>query len=48
MARFELVSRFKNLENVAFALPQRATAHAAGYDLYAAEDCVIPSCQVLM
>lgn len=48
MARFELVSRFKELTNVAFALPQRATAHAAGYDLYAAEDCVIPSYQVLM
>ena len=41
MAKFELVSRFKDT-NVVYALPQRATAHAAGYDLYAAEDCVIP------
>lgn len=41
MAKFELVSRFKNKENVAYALPQRATAHAAGYDLYAAEDVTI-------
>lgn len=46
MAKFELVSRFKELNNVAFALPQRATAHAAGYDLYAAEDTVIPSYDV--
>ena len=47
MAKFELVSRFKDT-NVVYALPQRATAHAAGYDLYAAEDCVIPSYSVLM
>jgi dUTP pyrophosphatase len=48
MAKFELVSRFKQLTNVAFALPQRATAHAAGYDLYAAEDVVIPPYEELM
>lgn len=47
MAKFELVSRFKNETNVAFALPQRATEHAAGYDLYAAEDKVIPSYDTL-
>ncbi len=41
MARFELVSRFANDPSCAYALPKRATAHAAGYDLYAAEDVLI-------
>lgn len=43
MAKFELVSRFANDNSRAYALPMRATAHAAGYDLYAAEDVIIPS-----
>lgn len=48
MAKFELVSRFKNKDNVAYALPKRATAHAAGYDLYAAEDVTIEPYSKLM
>ena len=48
MAKFELVSRFKD-NGIAYALPQRATTHAAGYDLYAAEDVVIkPYTNVMM
>lgn len=43
MAKFELVSRFANDDSRAYALPMRATAHAAGYDLYAAENVIIPS-----
>ena len=39
MAKFEQVSRFTE----ELSLPMRATAHAAGYDLYAAETKVIPS-----
>ena len=42
MAKFELVSRFANRTDIAYALPKRATAHAAGYDLYAAESIIIP------
>lgn len=48
MARFELVSRFANMTDRAYALPKRATARAAGYDLYAAEDIVIPPYTTLM
>lgn len=44
MAKFEQVSRFTE----ELPLPTRATAHAAGYDLYAAEDKVIPSYLHLM
>lgn len=39
MAKFELVSKYANIE---WHLPARATKHAAGYDLYAIEDIVIP------
>jgi len=39
MAHFEKVSRFKNLS---IALPQRGTTEAAGYDLFVAEETVIP------
>ena len=48
MAKFELVSRFANNESTAYALPTRATARAAGYDLYAAEEVVIPPYNKLM
>ena len=48
MAKFELVSRFANDETTAYALPSRATAHAAGYDLYAAEDVKIEPYDKLM
>ena len=44
MAKFEQVSRFTE----ELSLPMRATAHAAGYDLYAAETKVIPSYRHLM
>lgn len=36
---FEIVSKYKD---TGLSLPVRATAHAAGYDLAAAEDIVIP------
>ena len=39
MAHFEKVSRF---ENLSIALPQRGTTEAAGYDLFVAEETVIP------
>ena len=39
MAHFEKVSRFKDLS---IALPQRGTTDAAGYDLFVAEETVIP------
>lgn len=40
MARFELVSRFAGCDEL---LPSRGTSGSAGYDLYVAEDSVIPS-----
>lgn len=39
-AKFEVVSRFKGLN---INMPKRATANSAGYDLYVAEDVIIPS-----
>ena len=48
MAKFELVSRFKNSTDTSYALPQRATACAAGYDLYAAETVTVPPYEKLM
>ncbi len=45
MAKFELVSKYKNTD---WHLPVRATKHAAGYDLYAIKDTVIPSYQEQM
>ena len=39
MAKFELVSKYANED---YQLPARATRHAAGYDLYAIEDVIIP------
>lgn len=41
MAKFERVKRFEGDESV--ILPARATANSAGYDLYVAEDIVVPS-----
>lgn len=38
--RFEKVKRFENED---IQMPKRATANSAGYDLYVAEDAVIPS-----
>ena len=40
MAKFEPVLRFKNQD---INLPKRATANSAGYDLYVAEDTLVPS-----
>lgn len=40
MRNFEIVSKYKN-QNL--SLPQRATAHSAGYDFCAAETIVVPS-----
>ena len=40
MAQFEIVTKFK--DNTQVTLPKRATKHAAGYDLAAAVDIVIP------
>lgn len=45
MARFEVVTRFADKD---IKIPQRATAHAAGYDLAAAEDIVIQPIDKLM
>ena len=45
MARFEKVSKFADVD---INLPQRKTAHSAGYDFEVAEDIVIPSYHVLM
>lgn len=39
MALFEKVSRFKDSPVV---MPKRGTSEAAGYDMYAAEDAIIP------
>ena len=43
--RFEKVSRFANVD---IKMPVRKTANAAGYDMVAAEDIIIPSCDDLM
>lgn len=40
MAKFEKVKRFENKD---IQMPSRATANSAGYDLYVAEDTLIPS-----
>ena len=40
MARFEKVKRFEDAD---IQMPSRATANSAGYDLYVAEDVVVPS-----
>lgn len=39
MAKFEKVARFKYLD---LKMPERKTAHSAGYDICAAKDIVIP------
>ena len=39
MARFEKVSKYANIE---LTMPSRATEYSAGYDLYVAEDTIIP------
>lgn len=39
MARFEVVKRFKNSGDI--RLPERKTAHSAGYDFQVAEDTII-------
>jgi len=44
MAKFEKVSRFADAD---IAMPVRKTAHAAGYDMVAAEDIIIPPYDVL-
>lgn len=41
MRKFEVVKRLEGDETI--LLPQRSTVGSAGYDLYAIEDCVIPS-----
>lgn len=43
MARFEKVSRFKNID---LPLPSRSTEEAAGYDFVVAEDIIIPSMEL--
>ena len=43
--KFEKVSRFANID---INLPQRKTAHSAGYDMEVAEDIIIPSYHNLM
>ena len=40
MAKFEFVEKYKDC---GLPLPTRATKNAAGYDLYVAEDTVVPS-----
>lgn len=40
MAKFEKVKRFENED---IQMPSRATANSAGYDLYVAEDKLVPS-----
>ena len=44
-AKFEKISRYENDEMV--VVPTRKTAASAGYDFYAAETTVIPSCRNL-
>ena len=36
---FEKVKRFKDID---LAMPERKTAHSAGYDFVVAEDIIIP------
>ena len=45
MAKFEKVSKYKNAD---LAMPVRKTKYSAGYDMVAAEDYVIPSCEDLI
>lgn len=45
MAKFEKVSRFKDVD---IQIPVRKTANAAGYDMVAAEDVIIPPYQDLI
>lgn len=45
MAKFEIVSRFQHAD---LALPERKTAGAAGYDLAAAENIIIPPAKQLI
>lgn len=40
MAKFEIVSKYAGNT---YLMPMRATAHSAGYDMFAAEDIVIPA-----
>ena len=40
MAKFEFVEKYKDC---GLPLPTRATKNAAGYDLYVAEDTIVPS-----
>ena len=39
MAKFEKVSKYKDID---IAMPERKTSGAAGYDMVAAEDIIIP------
>ena len=43
---FEKISKYADDQSV--KLPERATAHSAGYDFCAAEDIIIPSYSTLM
>ena len=45
MAKFEFVEKYKN---AGLDLPVRKTAEAAGYDLVAAEDTIVPSAFLMM
>lgn len=40
MAKFEKITKYTEVD---LAAPERKTADAAGYDMAAAEDCIIPS-----
>lgn len=40
MSNFEIITKYKD-KNI--QLPKRSTEKSAGYDFYAAEDCIIPS-----
>jgi dUTP pyrophosphatase len=46
MAKFEKITKYK--EDADLAMPTRKTELSAGYDMVAAEDCVIPSIWTLM
>lgn len=46
MAKFEKITKYK--EDADLAMPTRKTEFSAGYDMVAAEDCVIPSIWILM
>ena len=45
MAKFEFVEKYKD---AGLDLPIRKTAEAAGYDLVAAEDTIVPSALLMM